>query len=173
MPTIVFHGKTYNSVDEMPENVREAYKHLMNIFVDKNGNGIPDFLEGDAAQNVITAFSGNFNVNGTTYNNVDELPEEMRTRVQSAFNMMAQMGLVNRGTVMPAMQMGGMQTIQQPQTESTSFDSIPSTPPPPVSSSSAIQEERGTGIFLWVVLGIVLCFLVVVAAFGVFYFMSR
>jgi hypothetical protein len=87
--------------------------------------------------------------------------------------MMAQMGLVNRGTVMPAMQMGGMQTTQPPQTESTPFASIPSTPAPPMSSSSAIQEERGTGIFLWVVLGIALCFLVVVAALGVFYFMSR
>ena len=52
---IMFNGKTYNSLEEMPANERMAYEQMQKIFVDANGNGIPDFLEGDIAKNVMTA----------------------------------------------------------------------------------------------------------------------
>lgn len=37
MPSkIVFNGKEYNSVDEMPTDVREAYQKMRGLFEDKN-----------------------------------------------------------------------------------------------------------------------------------------
>ncbi len=50
MATIIFNGKTYNSLEEMPANERQTYEQIANMLVDKNGNGIPDFLEGDLVQ---------------------------------------------------------------------------------------------------------------------------
>ena len=94
--TIIFNGKTYNSLDEMPPNERQAYEQMLNIFMDKNGNGIPDFLEGDMAQNVMTAFTSNINVNGKSYSNVNELPDDLRARVQGAFEKMEQFGIVTK-----------------------------------------------------------------------------
>ncbi len=94
MPTILFNGKTYNSIEEMPVDVRSAYQQVADIFVDKNGNGIPDFLEGDMVKNVITAFTSNVNVNGQTYNNMNELPPDICAQVQGAFEKLSALGMV-------------------------------------------------------------------------------
>lgn len=91
---IIFNGKTYNSVNEMPANERQAYEQMFQIFTDKNGNGIPDFLEGDIAKNVMTAFTNVVNYDGKVYNNMDELPPEARQKLQDAFAKLNQMGIV-------------------------------------------------------------------------------
>jgi hypothetical protein len=41
----VHDGKTYNSIDEMPPDVRQKYAAAMQK-IDKDQNGVPDFLEG-------------------------------------------------------------------------------------------------------------------------------
>ncbi|HAV77825.1 MAG TPA: hypothetical protein DCX53_10800, partial [Anaerolineae bacterium] len=38
-------GKTYNSLDELPPEYRKRYEQAMSS-IDKNLNGVPDFLEG-------------------------------------------------------------------------------------------------------------------------------
>ena len=92
---IIFNGKSYNSVEEMPASDREAYEGMFQIFTDKNGNGIPDFLEGDVAKNVMTAFTTNVvNYDGKVYNSLDELPADARQKVQEAFAKLNQMGIV-------------------------------------------------------------------------------
>lgn len=91
---IVFNGKTYNSVEEMPANEREAYESMFNIFKDANGNGIPDFLEGDIAQNVMAAFTNVIHYDGKVYNNLDELPPEAREKLQAAFTKLNTLGLI-------------------------------------------------------------------------------
>src|SRR5258706_5148559 len=93
MPTILFNGKTYNSIEEMPVDVRSAYQQVADIFVDKNGNGIPDFLEGDMVKNVITAFTSNVNVNGQSYNNMNEFPPDICALVQAAFEQLSALGM--------------------------------------------------------------------------------
>ena len=95
---IIFNGKTYNSVNEMPANERQAYEQMFQIFTDKNGNGIPDFLEGDIAKNVMTAFTNVVNYDGKVYNNMDELPPEARQKLQDAFAKLNQMGIVTAAT---------------------------------------------------------------------------
>ena len=92
---IMFNGKTYNSLEEIPANERQAYEQLQQIFVDANGNGIPDFLEGDVAKKVITAVSSVVNYDGRTYNSLDELPPDTRQKVQDAFAKLNEMGIIN------------------------------------------------------------------------------
>jgi hypothetical protein len=92
---IVFNSKTYNSLEEMPANERQAYEQLQQIFVDANGNGIPDFLEGDSAKNVITAITSAVNHDGKVYNSLKELPPETCQKVQDAFAKLNEMGIVN------------------------------------------------------------------------------
>ena len=57
MATIIFNGKSYNSLEEMPEKERKAYDQMMDIFADKNGNGIPDFMEGDMVASTSAPYS--------------------------------------------------------------------------------------------------------------------
>ena len=49
--TITVNGRTYNSPDEMPPEVREQFEKAMSMLADRNNNGIPDVLEGAAAGN--------------------------------------------------------------------------------------------------------------------------
>src|SRR6185369_15432573 len=94
MATIVFNGKTYNGPEEMSAADRAAFEQLAGMFVDKNGNGIPDFLEGDIVKNVSTAYSNIVSINGQAFNNMNEMPEEMRAKVQGAFQKMSELGIV-------------------------------------------------------------------------------
>lgn len=91
---IIFNNKTYNSLEEMPANEREAYESMFKIFKDENGNGIPDFLEGDVAKNVMTAFTSNVVYNGKAYSNMDELPAEARQKLNDAMGKLNQLGVV-------------------------------------------------------------------------------
>ena len=100
---IIFNGKTYNSIDEMPVNERQAYEQMSQIFKDENGNGIPDFLEGDVVKNVMTAFANAIHYDGKIYNNMDELPPEARQKLQEAFTKLNQLGIV---TAAPSAQAG-------------------------------------------------------------------
>jgi hypothetical protein len=46
---IIFNGKEYSSVDEMPPEARQAFEQAMsalsNVLGDRNQNGIPDIVE--------------------------------------------------------------------------------------------------------------------------------
>jgi hypothetical protein len=48
---IVIDGKTYNSIEEMPEDVRKQYEQAMNSLKDKKRNQIPDAFE---SMNILT-----------------------------------------------------------------------------------------------------------------------
>ncbi len=52
----VHDGKRYDSVDQMPPEVREKYAAAMHQ-IDRNQNGIPDFLEGTGPTSAASACS--------------------------------------------------------------------------------------------------------------------
>jgi hypothetical protein len=98
---IVINGKTYNSVNEMPEDVRKQYEQAMNSLRDENGNQIPDAFENmniladkhrdgipDAFENISSnvVISGNMNiiVDGKEFNSLAELPPDVRTKYEQA-----------------------------------------------------------------------------------------
>ncbi len=146
MQIIIFNGKTYNSIDEMPANERQAYEGLANMFEDKNGNGIPDFLEGDMANKVLNAYtsSSSINLNGKMYNSMDELPPEMRDKIKGAFNMLKQYGMTS--VISPLM--AGKQTSNFAQAPT------PSVTPRISQTPSAIQDDKSSNLMLGVGIGI-------------------
>src|SRR5215510_14396380 len=100
---IIIDGKTYKSVDEMPEDIRKKYEEALqnldkdrngvpdmleskNLFEDKNQDGMPDAFEGLAALagKVKVTGSTKILVNGQTYDTIDELPPEIRAKYEQA-----------------------------------------------------------------------------------------
>jgi hypothetical protein len=160
MPKIIFDGKTYNSVEEIPALQRQAYEQLSSMLVDKNGNGIPDFLEGDMVSNVITAYSRKFSMDGKVYNNVNELPEDVRDQVKSAFEKISELGLAST----PAAQSNTFQVGPTPQ--------ITSQPMGSQEFPSAIQDGGSSKVLPWVLAAVALFFCLAIAALGVFYFLQ-
>lgn len=102
---IVIDGKTYNSVNEMPPDVRAKYEQAMrslkdkdqngfpdqfeniNILKDQDGNSIPDIFEGGTSTEIKTSAT-KFVVNGIEYDNLDDLPPDARARYEQAMDSM-------------------------------------------------------------------------------------
>jgi hypothetical protein len=108
---IVIDGKSYDSVNEMPADVRRQYEKTMrsvgreidsgetnstpnmpnaitstddlaNPFADKNNNGVPDIMENIPS---LSVFGGmNIVVDGVEYHSPDDLPSEARARYEQA-----------------------------------------------------------------------------------------
>lgn len=155
---IIFNNKTYNSVEEMPANERQAYESMFKIFQDANGNGIPDFLEGDIAKNVTTAFTNVVNYDGKVYNNLDDLPPDARQKVQSAFEKLSKLGVIT-----------GLPAGSPAQSKPPAFE--PAFPPskPLISQEPAFEESRNkNGLIILVALGVLFC---VAAVVGVIFLM--
>ena len=163
MPTIIFNGKTYNSIEDMPADERQAFEQMSQMFVDKNGNGIPDFLEGDMVQKVLAAHSTNMHVsvNGKTYHTLEDLPPELRQSVDGAFKMLSSIGILSN--------MPGVQTPQV--NRETMVESRPFIAP---QSNPVIEEEQsGRSVFSLVIISAVLCFALTAATIAIFVFMNR
>ncbi len=161
---IVIDGITYNSVDEMSEDVRRNYEEAMrgvsstmnapsnpmealnNVFADTNNNGMPDVLENQPFINISSGMK--FVVDGKTYNSLDHLPPDARARYEQA------MGALDKNqNGMPDFLEGMMDpSTQSAQTTSAS----PSYPPnttrhasrTPLSSSPAIAPDTFNGWML-------------------------
>ncbi|NWF64141.1 MAG: hypothetical protein HXY38_07535 [Chloroflexi bacterium] len=166
MPTIIFNGKTYHSIADMPANERQAFEQMSQMFVDANGNGIPDFLEGDMVQNVLAAHSSQMGVihaDGKTYHTLEDLPPALRQRVDGAFQMLSNMGIVQE------MPNAAAKKPPAPIRREPAFESKPLEP----QGSSVIQEESGRSVFTLVLGGVVLCFAIVVVTIGALYLLNR
>lgn len=100
---IVIDGKTYHSVEEMPPDIRQKYEQAMqslgdannnqipdvfetlNIFADKDKDGIPDVLENLTASHA-TVNSMKIIVDGKEFDELENLPPEIRARYQKAMS---------------------------------------------------------------------------------------
>lgn len=165
MATIIFNGKTYNTTDEMSAADRAAFEQLAGMFVDKNGNGIPDFLEGDIIKNVSTAYANLATINAQTYNNMNEMPEDMRIKVQEAFQKMSELGLVNTLPASSAVQMSSDSLFQESQFHSRPFTTG--------QDQSAIQEGNRPSTIQWILLGLIIVFCAMAVTAGAVYFYLR
>lgn len=87
---ITIEGKTYQSVEEMPADVRRRYEQAMSVLSDRDGNGVPDVLEGDSPDpNVIShvTTSQRVFVNGREYENWDEVPHGLRRLMEAGVGL--------------------------------------------------------------------------------------
>ncbi|HCB01501.1 MAG TPA: hypothetical protein DEP19_03885 [Anaerolineae bacterium] len=146
MPQIHFNGKTYNSIEEMPPEMRQAYQQIANMLVDKNGNGIPDFLEGDIVKNISNIYTtaSTINFNGNTYSDFNELPPDVQAKVSTAFNQMAGMGIVPQETAEEHNRRHHIHN--EPYLESKPFVSREYNP--------VIQEDKNPNLIFFVLAGI-------------------
>jgi hypothetical protein len=184
---IVIDGKTYNSVDEMPEDVRRTYEEAMrgvgefspagmpgtgndlkNIFADKNNNGIPDVFEGSQSINI---GGMKFVVDGRTYNSLDQLPPEARAKYEQA------MGSIDANqNGMPDFLEGMMKVSPPPATPQPTFeypaDTTRHASRPPELVSPTIEPDTSNGWMLALAI-LALLFLCAVGAGGVWYFFLR
>lgn len=137
---------------------------MMKIFVDANGNGIPDFLEGDIVKNVMIAARG-MSADGKIYEGMNELPNELRAKIQTAFEKMSELEVVTKNTSPMMMEVNSIQvTPKEPSFQSKPFVSR--------EFSSAIEEEKSSSALPWVLGAVALFFCLALAAFALFYFIQ-
>jgi hypothetical protein len=74
---ITINGQSYESVDQMPPEVRKQYETAMSMLADRDGNGIPDVLEGKGEGPKALASVTRVVVNGKTFS-AGEVPEQLR-----------------------------------------------------------------------------------------------
>ena len=186
---IVIDGKTYQSVDEMPEDVRRNYEEAMkgfaavsetsvsgsladmkNIFADNNNNGVPDVLEGSPVINVTGGMK--YIVDGKVFNSVDELPPEARAKYDQA------MGSLDKNANGVPDFLEGMSLPNQASIATTSFGVGKGMPSyqtrnrQPAMTNQTIEPESSGG-WVMAIAGIFLAGICLVAAAGVWYFYLR
>lgn len=167
---IVIDGKTYNSVSEMPPEVRAKYEQAMRGLQDDDRDGTPDIFEA-AMPAPKTVLSGGmkFVVDGREYNRIEDLPPEARAKYEQA------MGALDKNqNGMPDFLEGLLGTIPQaaaPQETPLMQSPRPaSRPPQPVSPIGSPDTSNGWMLLL---LGGFLMLLCVAGAAGLWYFFLR
>jgi hypothetical protein len=102
---IVIDGKTYHSVEEMPQDIRAKYEQAMrtlgdandnnipdvfetmNILADKDKNSVPDVLENiTSGQAVVNSMK--IIIDGKEFNGLEDLPPEARARYEEAMGQL-------------------------------------------------------------------------------------
>jgi len=164
---IVIDGKTYNSVNEMPPDVRAKYEQAMkslkdkdlnglpdqfeniNILKDQDGNSIPDIFEG-ATSTQISTTNTRIVVNGKEYGSIEELPPDARARYEQAMGNMDknQNGIPDFAEDMLAK--------VQPTPTQRAYTSTPARTSTPTNNPSAISPDTSNGWKLVLLVGFVL-----------------
>ena len=181
---IVIDGKTYTSVNEMPEDVRQKYEQAMgslndqnqnqapnvlsagSLLSDKNNNGIPDIFE-NALNGSTVLGSMKVIMDGKQIDSVNDLPPEARARYDQAMSALD----ANKNGVPDFMELM-VQTPQQTSTVSTSYEATPPPRSQPISSSPTITPDTSNGWML-ALLGILLLLACAFGAIGIWYFFIR
>ncbi|NWG34087.1 MAG: hypothetical protein HXY42_06560 [Chloroflexi bacterium] len=162
---IVIDGKTYNSVNEMPPEIRAKYEQAT---ADAKRERTADFAGQTAQPFAFNAMK--FVVDGKEYDSLDDLPPEARAKYEEAMNMLDK----NRNGV-PDLVEGMMGMFSQPSapqntpTAGTARRPAPQKVPPP---SPAIAPDTSGG-WLLAAAGFLLLFLCAAGALGVWYFFLR
>jgi len=164
---IVIDGKTYNSVNEMPPDVRAKHEQAMAGIKDTNSDGFPDFVEG--AKPTLVSNVMKFVVDGKEYNSLEDLPPEMRAKYEQAMGAFDQ----NRNGIPDFVEgmIGGITN----QTNNVRIKPVMTGSPPrskPITSTQTIEPESSSS---WLIaLGIILLLgMCVVGAGAIWYFFLR
>jgi hypothetical protein len=83
---IMVNGKEYDSVDDMPAEVRSVYQSMSGMLADADHNGVPDILEGKGNPAAVVTAHLNFHIvhDGKVYTNVSELPPDLQEKYEKA-----------------------------------------------------------------------------------------
>ena len=181
---IVIDGKTYNSVNEMPPEIREKYEQAMrsfgdgndnqipdafetmNIFADNDKDGVPDVLENITAGHSVRS-SMKIIVDGKEFDGLENLPPQARAKYEEAIGKLD----ANRDGI-PDFAEGMIRSTNQNvmSVSSTMAETPRRSSPLPVSPTFTPDTSNGWMLLL----GGLFIFLVCVAGAGaVWYFFLR
>jgi hypothetical protein len=185
---IVIDGKVYNSVDEMPEDVRQKYlaamskldknnngtldmlENVNSLFEDKNQDGMPDAFD-NLVSNVVTTTK--IVADGKEYNGMDELPPEVRAKLSQAMGKLD----ANQNGIPDFVEAASNTSNQTANIASSlGMETPPRTQPLSVSSpqgSSAIEPEPTSSGWMIALAGLFIFMLCAAAAFAAWYFFLR
>ena len=182
---IVIDGKSYKTVEEMPEDVRRAYESAMSQLADNDRNGLPDVMEDltglkdqnkngmpDAFEGMVSNMISSTKViaDGNEYNSLDELPPDVRAKYQQAMGALDsnRNGVPDffEGTVNTLVQTNKEHNMQAMTTPSTLRASKG------ISSNSNIELEA-TNKWMLALLGIVLFGVCMAGVLAAWYFFLR
>lgn len=181
---IVIDGKTYNSVEEMPTDIRQKYEQAMQTLGDANNNQIPDAFETlnifadkdkdgapDVLENITTGHhvvnSMKIIVDGKEFDGLENLPPEAHARYEEAMGKLD----ANRNGI-PDFVEGMMNTSDQNvMSVSSSVVETPRRSSPP-SSSPTITPDTSNGWMLMLA-GLFIFLLCVAGAGAAWYFFLR
>lgn len=162
MPEIVFLGKKYHSLEEMPPEARQAYEQAMSLLADRDGNGIPDIFDavrqqGNAAapmeiettQTTIGPVLTSIEINGQTYTSVQDMPPEVRRAYEQA---MAQLSAQQEGLTAFAQVGKPPSSVMPPATPRPSPAAQRSSAPLPTALEPEGLDLRGALLILAIVL---------------------
>ena len=78
--TFTVNGRQYDSLEDVPQPYRDS---LAALLADTDGDGIPDaFEQGAAVDQTIVHRVESYDVDGTTYASLDDVPEPARSRLR-------------------------------------------------------------------------------------------
>jgi hypothetical protein len=185
---IVIDGKTYQNVDEMPEDVRRNYEEAMrnfgtpadsaanpiqtlsNVLADSNNNGMPDVMENRQVVNLSGGTT--FVVDGKVFKSLDELPPGARAKYEQAMGAMDK----NRNGVPDFLE--GMTNVSDPPSPTAmtatrqAVDTTRHASHPSLSSSPAIAPDTSNG-WMFALAGLFVLMICALGALGVWYFFLR
>ena len=189
---IVIDGKVYNSVNEMPEDIRQKYEAAMRnldldqdrdgapdmlqnanaLFDDRNRNGIPDAFDGLASNsNVIS--TTRIVADGREYNSMEDLPPEVRARLSQAMGALD----ANKNGI-PDFVEGMVQSSNQTTNVASAFgmEAPPRSTPIAVSTpqgASAIEHEPTSSGWMIALVGLFLFMFCAAGVAAVWFFFLR
>jgi hypothetical protein len=153
---ITFNGRTYDSLEQMPPDIRQAYESVMQVLADKNQNGVPDLFEGAVNAQATRA---RIVFNGQVYEHIDQLPPEAREKYDK---VMSQLDKDHNGIPDFAEKLMTLGLPSAPASTSSQppFETIAPTPTAiPVSLSAPNLEPEQTGLRFGVLTVILLALL--------------
>jgi hypothetical protein len=181
---LVIDGKTYHSVEEMPEDVREKYEQTirslddvnnnqildafetLNIFADHDKDGVSDVLENLTASHTSMS-SIKIVIDGKEFDGLENLPPEARARYEEVMGKLD----TNRNGV-PDVVEGMINNSHQTAKRSVSASVNTPHQSAAVPVSPTITPDTSNGWML-VLAGLLLLGLCVFSAVGVWYFFLR
>ena len=88
---ITINGREYASPETIPAELRGIYEAALKkipVLEDRDGNGIPDVVEGKGSQKLPGGFvvENHITVNNKTYRSVEEMPEDARRVYEEAMS---------------------------------------------------------------------------------------
>ena len=183
---IVIDGKTYKSEEEMPPDIRQKYEQAMrslgdansnqipdafetmNIFADKDQDGVPDVLENITAGHAAVS-NMKIIVDDKEFNGLENLPPEARAKYEEAMGKLD----ANRNGI-PDFAESMLNTSNQTamSVSTTTAEAPRRSSPSPTPVSPAITPDTSNGLML-VLAGLFIFLLCAASAGAVWYFFLR